>query len=112
MDKEKFLKIAIIIASVGVITLAILLNFMKLNQTPIMTIDESYLGKTVLINSTISSSSTFNNKTMFYVDNNKISFIAFSELNLKKGDKVLVTGKVAEYKDGLQIIVDKIQVSP
>jgi uncharacterized protein YdeI (BOF family) len=71
-------------------------------------ISEGQIGKTVLIKGEITKVSS-SDRTLIYLDNNTIPLVIFSKVEVGKNTDVLITGRVDEYKDGLQILVDKIE---
>ena len=110
MDKDKLLKIAIFTALIGLLLLFLINMFIDVKPTPVSKVDESYLGKTIKVEGLITKKSNIGNFTMFYVDNSSLEFVVFSKIDVSKGDKVSVTGKVEEYKDGIQVRVDKLSL--
>ena len=109
MDEKLMLRIAILISIIGIVLLFVLSKFIKIDPISITDIDDTLVGKTVLINGTLTKISA-SDRTLLYVDNNTIPLIIFSKVEIEKNHRVLITGRVDEYKEGLQIIVDRIEI--
>ena len=110
MDEKRLLKFSIIVSLVGIL---LLFGFSKLiipKSIEISKIDEMYIEKMVFVEGIIKSVNINDNRTIFFLDNSTIMFLAFSKIELNKGDNVAVEGKVLEYNDYLEIIVDKIEL--
>lgn len=109
MDKDKLLDLSIIVAFVGIITLFLINITTELNPTTIESIDELMIGKTVKIEGEITKIRNMGNITIIEINNNSLSLIIYSKINISKNTHISATGKVSEYEDKLQIIVDKLE---
>jgi hypothetical protein len=109
MDDRIKLRIAVLFSIVGIALLFVLSKFITIEPIKITDIDGTFVGKTVFINGTITKA-TISERTIFYVDNSSIPLIIFSKVDLFKNTDVLITGRVDEYNDGIQIVVDKIEI--
>ncbi len=109
MDKDFALKLAVIVSITGLIMLFIVSKFITIEPVGIGSVDERLVGKTVLVKGEITKISS-SERAVIYVDNNPLPLVAFSNIELEKNTNVLITGRVDEYKDGLQVIIDKIEV--
>lgn len=103
------LKIAVIFSVIGLVILFIISKFIVIEPINIEKIDDTFVGKTVLIKGEITKVSS-SERTLIYVDNSSLPLIIFSKVDVNKNTNALITGRVDEYKDGLQVIVDKIEI--
>ncbi|MBR9690745.1 hypothetical protein GOV08_03610 [Candidatus Woesearchaeota archaeon] len=110
MDEKKLLKISIIISIAGVVGLFIVSSLIHPKLISISDVDESHIGKIVAVKGEVTKIFISGNRTIIYIDDSLVSFTIFSKVEIEKGKKVEITGKVEEYQDNLQIIVDKLQI--
>lgn len=108
MDNNKLLTIAIILALSGIILLFFLSKIIEIKPTDIKKIDETYIGKTVKIEGVVSKVNSVGNITLFYVDKSELPLVIYSKIDIEKKN-ISAIGKVEEYKDDLQIIIDKLE---
>jgi DNA/RNA endonuclease YhcR with UshA esterase domain len=112
---RKILIVSSAIAIFGICLLFYLAKTSKPNFVPLNEIDSTYIGKTISTSGRIVSVS-YNKGNIFltiYDKNSSINVPIFSniakylDVNLKKGQKIVVSGMVDEYKGKLQIIPRK-----
>jgi DNA/RNA endonuclease YhcR with UshA esterase domain len=112
---KKILIVSIAIAIFGIILLFYIARTSKPNFVPLSEIDSTYIGKTISTSGRIVSVN-YNKGNIFltiYDKNSSINVPIFSNVakylnvNLKKGQKIIVSGMVDEYKGKLQIIPRK-----
>ena len=107
-------KISVIIAIIGIISLYFITNFLE-NKIDISQTRDNF-GEKVTVKGDVGNIFRKNGHTFFriYDFSGEIKVVAFKKSNIpeaaemKKGDKVSVTGKVAKYQNELEIIADKI----
>jgi len=112
---NKILVASLIISLVGISLLFYISKNSKPNFVPIKEIDSTYIGKTITTTGRIVSI-TYSKGNIFltiYDKNSSINVPIFSnvakylDINLKKGQKISVSGIVDEYKGKLQIVPRK-----
>ena len=111
MEIKNPLMMTVIISIFGVLALLMISSAITLKPMRISEIDESFIGKSVLVSGSVASVNSNENRTMIYLDESDTPLIIFSEIGLKKEDRVLVTGRVDEHGGLLQLVVDKIEIS-
>jgi DNA/RNA endonuclease YhcR with UshA esterase domain len=112
---KKILIISSTITIFGICLLFYLAKTSKPNFVPLSEIDSTYIGKTISTSGRIVSVN-YNKGNIFlkiYDNNSSINVPVFSNIakylnfNLKKGQKIVVSGVVDEYKGTLQIVPRK-----
>lgn len=112
---RKILIVSSAIAIFGICLLFYLAKTSKPNFVPLSEIDSTYIGKTISTSGRIVSVN-YNKGNIFltiYDKNSSINVPIFSNVakylnfNFKKGQKIVVSGVVDEYKGKLQIIPRK-----
>src|SRR3989338_10942227 len=105
---DKLLKISFIGAIVGIILLFIVSENIEIKETPIGMVDESYIGRSVRFSGEITKISSSEKFSSIEVDG-KILVVLFEKVDLAKGDKIEVIGKVDEYKNRIEVVADSIR---
>ncbi len=110
MFSEKFLlKLSFVCTLIGIIGLVAISIYMEPLHVNTEQIDDSYLGKKVVVNGTVFN---YANKGTIFFDLNGIKSVIFEKnavnTNIKNGDFVTVKGTVQLYKNDIEIVVDKI----
>jgi DNA/RNA endonuclease YhcR with UshA esterase domain len=112
---KKILIVSVAIAIFGICLLFYIARTSKPNFVPLNEIDSTYIGKTISTSGRIVSVN-YNKGNIFltiYDKNSSIDVPIFSNVakylnvNLKKGQKIVVSGMVDEYKGKLQIVPRK-----
>ena len=115
MDNKLILKISLAIAMIGIIGLYVFTstsqNFMEISQIP------DYMGQRVSVEGTVDKYYTSKDGHVFFDLHDMsgiVKVVAFrnsnieAAYNLQEGEKIILTGKVQEYKNDLEIIASKI----
>jgi len=113
MEDSILLKIALVLSITGILVLFLLSNTINPEEININKIDKNKIDKTVKIRGITNNIKKMDN--LMFIDiiqNNKITVVLFNDkdVEIEKGNKVEIIGKVKEYKDGYEIIGDKIIV--
>lgn len=106
--------ICFIISVLGILGIYYLSSKTQIENVEIEKIDRTYLGKTITTSGKVISA-TYNKGNIFLTikDNSQINVVIFSNVAKfldkypKKGDNLIITGVVSEYKGKLQIIPRK-----
>ena len=115
MDNSLILKISITIAIIGIIGLYIFTS-VSVNLMEVSKIGD-FMGERVTVEGTVDKYYTSKDGHVFfdiYDFSGSVDVVAFRNSNIenaykiKDGDKIKITGKVAEYKNALEIIASKI----
>ena len=96
----------------GILLLLIIINFIPIKEIKINEISDQYLNKQVKVQGLISNIKIHeNNFTTFQIinKNNKIQAICNCPL-IQINQEVELIGRISEYKNKLQIQVDKITI--
>lgn len=113
MNDKDLMKLSFAIAVLGIIALFLVTEQLEPIAVPVELIDSSYVGKNVVVNSTIKSL-TIKDDNIFITLNEGMRVVVFKNkalddnYNLKAGNKISVVGKVQLYKNELEIIAEKI----
>ncbi|MBI2129361.1 hypothetical protein HYU07_03925 [Candidatus Woesearchaeota archaeon] len=105
---NKLLKISFIGAIAGIILLFIISENIGINKISIDRIDEIYIGRSIRFSGEITKISSSEKFSSIEVDG-KILVVLFDKVNLKKGNKIEVIGKVDEYKNKIEVVADSIR---
>ncbi|MCX6819278.1 MAG: OB-fold nucleic acid binding domain-containing protein [Candidatus Aenigmarchaeota archaeon] len=110
------MKLCLAMSVIGVIALFILVQFIEPKELSISDISQSHVGQEVVTQGRISSYAIDDGNIFISLSeaNNSIQVVMFQkdaklEAELKKGDKIKVTGKVAFYKNDLEIIASSVE---
>lgn len=106
---DKLLKISFIGAIAGIILLFIISENISIAKIPADMIDESYIGRSVRFLGTITKISSSEKFSSIEIDG-KILVVLFDKINLTKGNKIEVIGKVDEYKNKIEVMADSIRM--
>lgn len=103
-------KICFIFSLLGIISILAIVNFTEPKIIQISSINSKYLEKTIKITGQITSVKvTETNFTIFNVKDQAKEITAVCDCpNIKKGQRIELTGRVEEYKNQMQIIADKV----
>ncbi len=119
LSDPQLMKLCLAMSVIGVIALFFIVQFIEPKELSILDISQSYVGREVITNGNISSYAV--NSGNIFIEltdlnsNEAINVVVFEKdantLNteLKKGDKIKVTGKVAFYKNELEIIASSVE---
>ena len=110
MDNTKLLKISIIIAFSGIITLFLISKFIEIDKIELNVIDKTMIGKTVKVEGKVKSIQNLEKITILKLENSTVEMILFSKIEVNSGEDVSMIGKVDTYEDKLQIKVDTLKV--
>lgn len=110
--KASLLILFLLISIVGIFLLLLLSNFIEPRLIKIKDIDDSILNKNIKIQGTITNIRSYEESNFQVIsikdETEKIDITTNQILNLKTNQTIIVTGKVQEYKQNLQIQADKI----
>ncbi|MBS3149099.1 exodeoxyribonuclease VII large subunit [Candidatus Woesearchaeota archaeon] len=113
MDDKKLTKLSIIVSILGLILVYYASIKIEIKSYDISQIDKSMLDKDVKITGKITNIVKTKTVLILNVKDESASITAVSfdpgDINLKEGQEIEVTGKVALYKNKLEIISDSIK---
>lgn len=103
-------KTAMSISLIGIILLLILANTLEPSIKEIKDIDIKNLNKKIKIYGTLKEIKNYDNLQILTItqDSFYVDVIVNEKLNVSKGEKLLITGKIIKYKNNLEIQADKI----
>jgi len=107
------LTLSFIISILGILTLLILSSTLEPKLTNINEINSKYLNKKVKIQGTINSIKNYDEFQLLTLKDSigEIEvLVEKSPIKLQKSQTLIVTGRVNQYKDILQIIANEIQI--
>lgn len=111
MDESTMLKIAMVVGMLGICSLLIVLKASKIGES---TLGEAKLmeeGGSAKITGTIERVSAKDQFTILTLrSEERVSVVAFSSMNLSKGQRIEVTGKIKEYEGENEIVADNVIV--
>ena len=111
MQNTKLFKISLAISLLGIFLLLTILEYQTIPLYKIGDINKDLLERSVRIQGSITSIKETQGLYILKVkDTSTITIIVFKEdpIDLKKNSLLEIEGKVAEYKETLEIIADKI----
>lgn len=118
MENKTLLKISIAVSIVGIITLFIFTRYSLEKTVKIIEI-KNFLNQAIKVSGTVNSIRISRDGHVFIKlgdETGEINVVMFKgsntdvALNLEKGQKISVLGKVQEYKDQLEIIANSITI--
>ncbi|MBI5002023.1 OB-fold nucleic acid binding domain-containing protein [Candidatus Woesearchaeota archaeon] len=110
MNETKLLRICLLVAALGIVSLFFLSENLEAKEIEISLITPDYVGQTVSISGTVSKISLGDGMTFITLEDDGELFpvVFFQEIeDVFSGEDVLVSGKVQEYKGRLQIVGEK-----
>lgn len=116
ISDKQLTRVSLTITILGIISLFIFSMFSNYRKVEISSIDYNLLGQKIQIFGIVDNDPKLSKNTLLFVvsdeNNRKINAVMFNvkEIPIKKGDKILIFGEVAEYKNELEIIVNKIEI--
>jgi DNA/RNA endonuclease YhcR with UshA esterase domain len=114
MNPRPLIITSLIISIIGIFLLLILTLTIQPVKTKIKDIDSSELNQRIQIQGKIISIRTYKSQNFQIITLNdstgKID-ITLTPINVTKNQTIIVTGRVAEYKNNLQIEAEKISLS-
>ncbi len=111
MEDKTLLKAALIASILGVLMLYYILEFSDVEEASVSLLNDESLGDKVLVKGNVIDIVNFENSKLIKIDTKeKINVMIFDDfLNLEKGDKVEVVGKVEKYNNDYEVIADEIR---
>ena len=112
MEEKSLVSVAIITGLAGILLLLIATELRELDVIPLSDITTNNLNALVKVEVTIQSLRATESVTILEVTDNSSSMkvIAFdAEVPVKEGDIVILTGKVIEYQDTLELEAKTIE---
>lgn len=116
ISDKQLTRISIAITIIGIIFLVIFSFSTSYKKVEISEINYNLIGQNIQTIGKVYSEPKISKNTLLFIlsdeNHNKIDVVMFNikEIFIEKGDKILVIGKVAEYKNNLEIIANKIEV--
>ena len=107
MNETKLLRICLLVAALGIVSLFFLSENLEAKEVGISSITPDYVGQTVSISGIVSKISFGDEMTFITLEDDGEFFpvVFFQEQeDVFSGDKITVSGKVQEYKGRLQIV--------
>lgn len=119
MNDKTLMRLSLVIAIVGLAALMVAANFAEPKKVEISSIGEEMIGHNVKVNGSVESAS-INDGNIFISladGNSSIDIVMFKQnaknnavaYNLKKGDFIIVEGKVNFYRNDLEIVADSLK---
>jgi RecJ-like exonuclease len=128
MQEKNLLRLAILCSLIGIFILILISNNLEPKKLNINEITKEYIGQTIKTEGTITSIKITEELTVLEIkdthrgdasgaqktssssETGKIKVIAFEKINLKENNKVLIKGKIKEYKNRLEIEANEIKI--
>ncbi len=111
MEDTTLVKIAVFCSLVGILILYAITTQIEPAQVPISKINESYVGKFVRISGRVTRVREFKKSELIEIENNgRIYIYALKSIipdEIKKGQLLMVSGQVQEYKGNIEIVPKK-----
>ena len=114
MQDQNLFKVSLIIASIGTFIILLLSEYQEIELINIQDINKEQLETKVKVRGTILSIQETPGMYILKIKDSSatIPLIIFKEdpLNLERGAQIEVTGKLTEYRNELEIIVERIRI--
>ena len=109
MNERFLLKLSIFVSITGLLILFAISNSVELERIEIRNSDDT-TDKDIRIIGKIIEVKKFGAVTVIKVaEENSVDTVSFGKVDVKKGDKVSITGQLRYYKNRPEIIIDKIR---
>jgi len=117
MNQKNLLKLSLLISIFGILTLLILLTTLEPTITKISEIESKYLNKNIKIIGKITNIKDYKQYNFFILtisdSTSKIDvlveYLENKKPNFSKNQNILITGRLTQYKDNLQIQANEIK---
>jgi DNA/RNA endonuclease YhcR with UshA esterase domain len=111
MNESLLLKAALITAILGIIALIVIIKATGIKEININQAKESEEGATIRITGIVERVTSKEGFSIISIKKEEtISVVLFDNINLSKGQKVEITGKVQDYQGSKELVADKIVV--
>jgi len=111
MKEETLLKIALVLSITGICALLLILKTTDIVESSISQAKNMDEGSAVKIVGTVERVSAKDQFTILTLRREEsISIVAFDSMNLSKGQRIEVTGKIKEYDGANEIVADNVVV--
>ena len=111
MQDSTLLKISLVTSIIGLVGLFLILQFSKLDESNIFELEDIVEGDTIRIIGIVNSVNNKNNFTFISILQEKtVEGVIFDDINLSKNQKVEVIGKLSEYNNKKEIIIDRLEI--
>ncbi|MFH0832152.1 MAG: hypothetical protein V1900_00300 [Candidatus Aenigmatarchaeota archaeon] len=116
ISDKKLMTLCLAISLIGIAALFIIVQFIEPRQVKISEINESMAGQNVMINCIVDSITVKDAIFVEVSDNLSINAVALDRnakekaMQLKLGDKIILTGKIELYKGELEILINDIKL--
>ena len=110
MNETKLLRICLLVAALGIVSLFFLSENLEAKEIEISLITPDYVGQTLSVSGTVSKVSVTSDMTFITLEDQGELFpvVFFQEVDdVFSGEEIVVSGKVQEYKGKLQIVGEK-----
>ncbi|MBR9705077.1 hypothetical protein GOV12_06710 [Candidatus Pacearchaeota archaeon] len=107
------LKLSIVIFSISLLILLILINTIEPNLSKINQLKSYEIFKKIKITAYVTKINNYNDFTIIKVKDKTGSINIFTDiqnLNISKNQNLMITGKITEYKEDIQITAEIIKV--
>ncbi len=110
MNDKLLIKIAILCSVIGILGLFFISENLQLDIIQIENIDESFIGKNVNINAKINKITYSSGLTILDIEDEtgNIKAIAYDTLQVDKDNRINIQGKIQEYENELEVIIEKL----
>lgn len=109
MNNSFLLKLSLVCSIVGVVTLYLILQFVELDDSSIVELDDLSEGTLVKVVGVVESVNSREDFTVFSISQNVlVDAVVFDSVNISAGLRVEVTGKLEEYNGKKELLVEKI----
>lgn len=114
MNDKTLLKLALAWALIGIVALMFISEYTEAPTIKIIELGE-HMGKSVYIQGNVTKATYTDKVTIFDISDgtSEITAIAFEQMNktIKKGDAIKIFGKVDTYKNELEVVIDRIELT-
>ncbi|UZE93749.1 MAG: hypothetical protein IB618_03200 [Candidatus Pacearchaeota archaeon] len=112
MKTRTLLKFSLITTLIGIYLVIVLANNLEPNITKISDINENMIDEWVRIKGDVTNQRNINGLTIFTVYDGTagIRAVIYKDVGNFEGAEVIILGKIFEYKDEIEIEINKIEV--
>ena len=117
MDDKTLLRLSVVIAVAGLVSLIAAAQLAEPMKIPISKIDENLIGRGIEVNGTVESISVKDGNIFIRITDgsNGIDVVMFKQdanddaYAIKEGDSIVVMGKVNFYRNSLEIVANSLR---
>ena len=111
MEEAKLLKISLICIMIGMPVLLLISQSIELSESNIAKITDANIGKQSKVEGIVKRITAKESFSIIDVERtDTITVVAFDNITLRKGDKIIAKGKLEEYQDDIELVADEIRL--